>query len=304
MKIIELSQIQQSINLSDDLNELIALQKSAFIDFSEGSYNIPIPMQFEFPHYRSDCHIKGGYRQNSQHLVVKIANGGPFGIQGAIFVFATETGELKAILRDHGWLTTLRTAIAGIIASEVIPWPINHIGIIGSGNVAQMLYALAKLKYPNQNILLYARNLAKAKNITHNTCQSVQELVSRCDLILSVTASREPIINDNIFDSNKAIIALGSDDEHKRELSLELFTKSDIVMVDSKQQAIKFGDVAKAIDTGVISADSLVELGHVLKAGISKQAKNFIADFSGIAAQDVAMTEFILSRCDASYTSR
>ncbi|MCS5711990.1 hypothetical protein [Candidatus Berkiella aquae] len=297
MKIIELSQIQQSLNLADDLALLISSQKSAFSDYSEGGYNVPLPMQFMFPNYGSDCHIKGGYQQNSQHLVIKIANGGPFGSQGAIFVFATQTGELKAILRDMGWLTTLRTAIAGIIASEVIPWQISNIGIIGSGNVAKMLYEIAKLKYPNKNTLLYARDLAKAKMITPHTCQSVDELVMNCDLVFTATSSEEPIIQDNPFYTPKAFIALGSDDEHKRELSLKLFEKSDIVMVDSKQQASKYGDVAKALHTKIMSTDSLVELGHVLKTGISKQAKTIIADFSGIAAQDVAMTEFILSRC-------
>lgn len=296
MKIFELAEIKQAIDFTIDLEDLINSQKAAFIDFSSGLYDVPMPMQFIFPEYHSDCHIKGGYRQGSKNLVIKIANGSPFGSNGIILVFSADTGKLKAILRDEGLLTTVRTAIAGIIVAELIPFRIENIGIIGSGNLAKMLYDLVHLKYPHTHTTVYARNMDKAKNITDNICGSAEELVAKCDLIFTATSSEDPIIQDIDATFNKAIIALGSDDEHKGELSLGLFKKSDIVIVDSKQQALRFGDVAKAITSGVISPDSLTELGSILKSGISRNTKTIIADFSGIAAQDVAITELILSR--------
>lgn len=122
MKIFDLDQIQESINITRDLEELVSSQKSAFIDFSSGLYHVPSPMQFIFPGPARDCHIKGGYRVGSENFVIKIAGSSKFGNNGAILVFDVESCELKAILQDKGFLTTLRTAIAGIICLRLMPW--------------------------------------------------------------------------------------------------------------------------------------------------------------------------------------
>lgn len=297
MRIFQLNEIKRVIDFSSDIDELINSQKTAFIDFSSGIYEVPNPMQFIFPNYSSDCHVKGGYKQGSKNLVIKIANSGSLGSSsGVILIFAADTGELKIILHDEGFLTTLRTAIAGLIVSEIIPWHPQNIGIVGTGNLSAMLYKLAHIKYPNSNIMLYARDKDKAKNITDVICESVEELIAKCDVIFTATSSIYPIICNIPKDSNKTLIALGSDDEYKSELSPDLFAKCDIVIVDSKSQAKKFGDVAKALKSGVISSNAIIELGDILKSVGSKKAKVIIADFSGIGAQDVAISEFVLSR--------
>ena len=296
MKIFNLSEITQAISLEVDLKDLISSQKTAFIDFSSGLYEVPPPMQFVFPQYHSDCHVKGGYKQGSKNLVIKIANGSPLGNSGILLIFAADTGALKFILHDQGFLTTLRTAIAGLIISTLIPWNFQNIGIIGSGSLAEMLYKLVRIKYPHMKTMVYARNKSKAEKITDEICNSAEELITKCDVIFTATASTHPIIQNMTKGSNKAIIALGSDDTHKSELSPDVFKKSDIIIVDSKSQAKKFGDVAKALTSGIIAPDSLIELGDVLKSGISAGAQIIVADFSGIGAQDVALSEFILPK--------
>jgi ornithine cyclodeaminase len=296
MKIIELTEIKEALNLARDLGDLINSQKEAFMGFSSALYDVPLPMQFIFPEFHSDCHIKGGYRQKSEYLVIKIANSGPLGNSGVLLIFESTTGELKYILRDDGFLTTLRTAIGGMIVSEIVPWPIKNIGIIGSGNLAKMLYELIEQKYPHTMTMLYARNRDKAKTITNNVCNSVEELVEKCDLVFTTTSSENPVIHNVDMRTNKVIVALGSDDAFKSELPLNLYAKCDLVIVDSKHQAKKFGDVAKAIASEIIPCTSLTELGEILRSGVPENTKTIIADFSGIGAQDVAISEFILSR--------
>lgn len=296
MKIFSLEQIQESINVSRDLEELISSQKAAFMDYSAGLYNVPLPMQFVFSGPRSDCHIKGGYRQDSKYFVVKIASSSRFGNNGEILVFDVESCDLNAILQDRGFLTTLRTAIAGMIVLQLMPWTLHNIGIIGSGSLAGQLYDLAKAKYPKANVLIYARNKVKAASIGDLVCDSAEDLVAKCDVVFTTTSSFDPIIYAIVEHKNKAIIGLGSDDEHKSEISPHLFSEADMVIVDSKLQAAKFGDVARALKEGIITQDALMELGAVLKPGASGNTNTIIADFSGIGAQDVAMAEFLLSR--------
>ncbi len=87
MKIFDLEQIHEAINIAHDLKELINSQKSALMNFSSGSYDVPLPMQFIFPAFGSDCRIKGGYRIGSKNFVIKIAGSSKFGNNGAILVF-------------------------------------------------------------------------------------------------------------------------------------------------------------------------------------------------------------------------
>ena len=296
MKIFSLEQIQKSINITKDLEDLINSQKAAFIDYSSALYDVPVPMQFVFPGPQSDCHIKGGYRQGSEHFVVKIAGSSKFGNNGAMLVFDVESCELKAILQDKGFLTTLRTAIAGIICLTIMPWIPQNIGIIGSGSLAGQLYELARAKCPKANVMLYARNKVKGATIGDLVCNSAQDLVTKCDVVFTATASFEPIIYAIPESNNMAIIGLGSDDEHKSEICYSLFATADMVIVDSKLQAAKFGDVSRALKEDILNQDALMELGAVLQSGVSKNTKTIIADFSGIGAQDVAMAEFTLSR--------
>lgn len=295
MKIIDFIDIQRIINNIDNFDDLINLQKSAFIDFSNGIYDVPAPMQFIFPSAKSDCHIKGAFRRGGSKLYIKIANGGPFGCDGAIFVFSVNSGKLDTILCDKGLLTTLRTAIAGMIVTEFAPGNIENIGIIGSGNLAAQIHHLAKRKYPQSNILLYARNHQKALSITESVCMDIQELVEKCSIIFTATSSIHPIIYNIPKQSNKIIIALGSDDAHKSELSPQLFKEADIVITDSKDQAKKFGDIARALRLGIIKLNQVTEIGELLTSPIHPQHKTIIADFSGIGAQDATISEFILN---------
>ena len=183
-----------------------------------------------------------------------------------------------------------------MIVLQLMPWTLHNIGIIGSGSLVGQLYELAKAKYPKANILIYAHNKVKAASIGDLVCDSAEDLVAKCDVVFTTTSSVDPIIYAIVKHKSKAIIGLGSDDEHKSEISPHLFSEADMVIVDSKLQAAKFGDVAMALKEGIIIQDALMELGAVLKPGASGNTKTIIADFSGIGAQEVAMAEFLLSR--------
>lgn len=293
MKLFEEKEVEKAVALLENLEELIRLQRQAFIDFTAGLYDVPQPMQLYFPEARGDSHIKAAYKKKSDFFVVKIASSSPLGGNGVVLVFSSLTGELLATLHDKGVLTTLRTALAGVVVSECLPWPIQKIGIVGSGNLAKMLYKILKAHYPHLPITLFARNSEKGLQITEQLSDSIEKLVEDCDLIFTTTSSDQPLIHTMGSNSWKTIVALGSDDEKKRELDVGLYGECDLILVDSYKQALRFGDVAKAISSGLINPKSIVEIGAVLQSGIVASAQRIIADFSGIGAQDFAMVEYL-----------
>ncbi|MCX7343744.1 MAG: hypothetical protein NT128_06350 [Proteobacteria bacterium] len=74
MKIFDIKKIQQVINQEQDLEEIIETQKQAFIDFTSGLFEVPLPMQLSFPNQQGDCHVKAGFKKQGNIFVIKVAN--------------------------------------------------------------------------------------------------------------------------------------------------------------------------------------------------------------------------------------
>eukprot|EP01035_Chromulina_nebulosa_P025450 gene25450-33215_t len=264
-------------------------QKKAFIDFSSGCVNVPLPLQLSFDNPMGDCHVKAGYNQLDDIFIVKIAtgfygnkeNGLPTG-DGAILVFSKSTGMLSYILCDNGFLTQVRTAIAACIASQLSS--VNHICIVGTGNLGTLTYQMMKRLYPLAKISVWNRKM----------WQDLSSVLESCDTVITTTASHSALIQTHHIKSNMHIISLGADEPGKQELEPELFGRADHIIVDSKSQALLFGDTAYAISANIIQPEKLQELGAVLTQKSTFQNRLIITDLTGIAAQDIEMAKFIV----------
>lgn len=302
-------QIKEVIDLKRDLKKLMAEQRQAFIDYSRGVFDIPPPLQLRFPKHDGDCHIKVGFRENDDVFVIKIATGfyrnGDLGLiglppgDGVILVFSQKTGILQSILCDAGYLTTLRTALAAAVAAQLTPWEINHIGIIGTGQLAIQTMETMKQLYPVAQFRLWGRSFEKTKAIAGSykdikICDTIRDLAKNADLIITTTASTKPIIYAEDIRENSHIIALGADDIHKQECDPHLFELADTIIVDSQTQALRFGDTFHAIQDNRIVIDKVIELGNVLENGIPAKSKIMITDLTGIAAQDIAIAKYVM----------
>ena len=309
-RVYNTDQIKDVIDIKRDFRELVQSQQRAFIDFSNGYITVPKPIQMSFAKAQGDCHIKAGFKQNSEIFVVKIATGFyqnsasglPAG-DGAVLAFSQKTGLLEAILCDGGYLTTLRTAIAACVAVKITPWDVQRVGIIGTGQLAIQVLELMRLLYPQADFRIWGRSVQKTKVVAESypgvkICESVQELMQNGGIVITTTASSQPIIDLAYVNGKTHIIALGADELGKQECDPRLFPKADIVVVDSKEQAARFGDTFHGIQAGFINIEKTEELGNAIQSGISVDANLLITDLTGIAAQDIAIAEWILMCLD------
>ncbi len=92
------------------------------------------------------------------------------------------------------------------------------------------------------------------------------------------------------------IIALGADEVGKQECDPRLFQSAAIVVVDSKEQAVRLGDTFHAIQSGFMNIEKTEELGNVIQKSVSVDSNLIITDLTGIAAQDIEIAEFVLRR--------
>jgi ornithine cyclodeaminase len=124
----------------------------------------------------------------------------------------------------------------------------------------------------------------------------IDELVSNCQLIVTTTSAREPIIRAEQVRPGTHITAMGSDDHGKQELEADLLAKADIVVADSLSQCVDHGECFHAVQNGMIKEDSIVELGQVIKnpqIGRNSEDQITVADLTGVAIQDIQIAKMV-----------
>jgi ornithine cyclodeaminase len=310
-RIIGLEQIRKAL----DPSHVIRALEEGFVDYSDGRVTVPPVGHLYFKEPPGDCHIKYGYVSGERHFVIKVATGfyrnpeiGLPSSNGLMLVFSKESGRPEAILLDEGWLTDTRTAAAGAIAAKYLaPRKPKRIGIVGTGTQARMQLEWLRYVTDCRDATVWGRSKEKAALLSRDLADSgysidiagnVRELCARCDLIVTATPSRDPLIFGEYIRPGTHITAMGADGGGKQELASDVFGKADVCIVDSLSQCREFGDSSLALREGVIAESRLVELGRVIRdstLGRRDAGQITVADLTGVAVQDIRIATLVLS---------
>ena len=286
-----------------DLSSLIV---KGFIAYSKGKVVVPPIGELTFKDPPGDVHIKYGYIKGDRYYVIKIASGfwenDKYGIpngQGMMLLFNQKTGQPEALLHDEAILTDIRTAVAGQICASSMANEINCIGVIGTGVQARLQVEYLQSITQCRDIVVWGRNSDKVRKYKKDmegkgfivTIKStVKDVCKVCNLILTTTASKDPIIFKEDLQPGTHITAVGADAVGKRELGDGVINLANTVVADSLVQCIERGEISYALSKNEIKKDQICELGHIL-SGKSVGRKNInhitIADLTGVAVQDV-----------------
>lgn len=292
--------------------DLLAPIEQAFAAYSAGRCNIP-PVG-ELIMDKGEVHIKYGCVTGDPTYVVKIASGFsgnpalglPAG-NGVMLVFSQATGSLKAVLLDEGYLTDVRTAAAGAVATKhLAPRSVDCIGIVGTGVQARLQARYLKAVVACRDLVLYGRTpahrLACRKDL-EATGFRVHETDDPCDigrscrLIVTTTSAHEPLLAAADIRPGTHISAIGSDTPDKQELDCAILARATRVVVDSRAQGLLRGEVHKALAARAIEMDRVVEIGEIIAGKFpSRRTEDEITifDSTGLAAQDIAIATAVL----------
>jgi ornithine cyclodeaminase len=127
---------------------------------------------------------------------------------------------------------------------------------------------------------------------------SIAELASSCQLIVTTTASREPLLHAHHLLPGTHVSAVGADGSGKQELSPDIFARATIRAVDSRQQCALYGDASAALRQGLIRLEDLIELGQIVANPSAYQRKPediTLVDLTGVAVQDIAVANLALA---------
>jgi ornithine cyclodeaminase len=313
--VLELDEIQRLI----DIPQLIREIEAGFVLYSEGRVTVPPVGFLHFDEPPGDVHIKYGFVFEDDYYVLKMASGFynntalnlPVA-DGLILVFSQKTGELKLILLDKCWLTDMRTAAAGAVAAKhLAPKTVHHIGIVGTGVQARMQLEMLQDIVDCQSCFIWGRDPSKVQLMVDDLrakasvrawglqiepAESLDDLVSRCNLIVTTTSAKSPLIRADQVQKGTHITAMGSDDHGKQELEAELLGKADLVVADSVSQCVDHGECFAAVQGGHIGEDLILELGDVIKTpaiGRTSEDQITVADLTGVAIQDIQIAKMV-----------
>jgi len=311
MRIVTLDEIKAVLPKIDLMEEI----EAGFSAYSKGEVVVPPVGELNFEDPPGDVHIKYGYIRDDDVYVIKIASGfyqnkllGLSNGQGMMVVFDQKNGKPLGLLQDEGYLTDVRTAVAGAICAKYLaPNNIQAIGIIGTGVQARMQLEYLKSVTDCRSAIVWGRSKSALDQYRTSmadsgfiieTTMALDQVTDNCNLIVTCTASEKPLIIKNQIKGKIHITAMGSDTPNKQELDSNVLSKADLVIADSRSQCEVRGEIHHAIKNKIVSMDSIVELGEIIngdRRGRTTSSALTVADLTGVAVQDIQISKAVLS---------
>jgi ornithine cyclodeaminase len=297
--------------------EELATIESVYPLITDGSAVMPPIMRIDVPAHHGEIDIKSAFLPGHPGIAVKISTGffdnparGLPSLGGLMVLLDTSTGLPQAALFDNGYLTDIRTALAGAVAARHLAnQGATSVAILGAGVQARLQLEALGLVRDIERAVVWARDPSKAKRfasaasaelgIDVRPAIGVEEAVADADVVVTTTPSTEPIVDLAMIAPGTHVTAIGSDAEHKQELSVSLVTGADLFVCDSIIQSRRLGEL-RAVDAagGRVSA---VELGDVIagRRGRPSEVAITICDLTGTGAQDTAIAGLAAQRAVA-----
>jgi ornithine cyclodeaminase len=304
-----------------DPQSCIEAMERAFAAYSGGSAELPSVIHLDVPERSGEIHVKAGHLHGGPYYGVKMVASFPgnpaLGLSansGMVLAFDAQTGAPAGFLLDNGLITDLRTGAAGAVAAKHLSSPNPRtVAVIGTGGQARYQVEMLSHVRSFAEVRIWGRDLAKARatadHLSRNpklsatrfaVAESVEDAVSTADIVITVTASRAPLVHARWLKAGATVIALGSDAADKQELAVDVLARADRIVADSIPQCLVIGEIHHAVEAGVIAKDGILgELGEVVsgaKRGRATADEIVVCDLTGVGVQDVAAASLIMQR--------
>ena len=229
-------------------------------------------------------------------------------LKGTMILNDGESGEPLALL-DAAALTALRTGAVGAAGVKYLsPGNAGSLGIVGAGvqGFHQAWFATEVRDF--KEVFVYdtdssrARALvrklsAKRTGITIRAASTIDELVKNSRVIITATASMEPVLpNNKDLMKGKHVVAIGSYKPTMRELPEVLFRLLEHLYVDTGHAVEESGDLVIPLENRWIEKERVSTLGTLItrtKQGKYTPHETTLFKSVGMALFDVVVSNAI-----------
>ncbi len=294
----------------------LAAVEAVYPLISAGAGSMPPIMRIDVPEHNGEVDIKSAYLPGYPGIAVKLSAGffdnptkGLPSLGGLMVLLDAETGVPRAVLFDNGYLTDLRTALAGAVAAKHLSRADARVAaVFGAGVQARLQLEAVRLVRPIERAFVWARRDESARKFAESasaqlgypvTAASQQDAAGAADIVVTTTPATAPLLDASMLRPGVHVTAVGSDAEHKQELAADVFPAADVFAVDKRSQSLRLGELRAAAAAG-FDPDEAVELGQIIagdSAGRVDADQVTVADLTGTGAQDTAIAGLAVERC-------
>ncbi|HET8729212.1 MAG TPA: cyclodeaminase [Alphaproteobacteria bacterium] len=300
--------------------EAMAAVSEAFAALGRGGVAMPPILRLDVVEHNGEMDVKTAYVPGLDSFALKVSTGffdnpklGLPSLSGMMMLLSATTGRVEAVLLDNGYLTDVRTALAGAIAADRLARPDARVaGIIGTGLQARLQLEALRLVRGIERVLVWGRDPEKAKAYADEVSgryglpvepADAERVVRDSDIVVTTTPSRTPLVQADWLHPGLHVTAMGSDAEDKNELHPEVLARADLLAVDRRSQCERLGELHHALAADALEASApIVELGGIL-AGTAKGRTDSravtVCDLTGTGVQDTAIALFSARRAAA-----
>lgn len=314
MQLYHREAIERAVGIDHDA---LAAVEAGFAALGRGEVVQPPILSMAIEEANGEVDVKTAHIRGAECFAIKVSPGffdnprlGLPSLNGLMLVFSARTGLVEAVLFDEGYLTLVRTALAGAIAAKHLSRPGSHrVAVLGAGEQAERQVEALRLVRDIDTLDVWARRSEGAeayaermrgRGLSVNVHAEVGDACARADIIVTATPSRTPLLHARDLPPGVHVTAMGSDSPEKRELDASVLTRADAFVCDTRAQSEGNGEL-KAFGGGEVPF-KVHELGRVIAEGQRLRLSDdtlTVCDLTGTGVQDTAIAGFALSRLAA-----
>jgi len=299
-----------------DADALGAIER-AFAALAEGRAEVPPIVGLFVPERHGEVDVKGAYIRGLPRMAIKIASGfydnpklGLPSSSGMMVVVSAETGFPEGVLLDNGYLTEVRTGLAGALAAKhLAPPEVDTAGVIGAGTQGRYQVRALRLVRSFRRVLVFDRSAATAEAYAREMQDELgvavepagaEAVVRESQVVVTCTPSREPIVRAAWLHAGMHITSMGADTAEKQELEAGVLRRADRLACDYKRQCFERGEFLHARREGAIDDHAEVtELGDMAsgrRPGRERPDEITVCALTGVGVQDAAIALLCFER--------
>ncbi len=277
--------------------------REAFVAYARGEWSMP-------PKVYVPAYPAGDFRAmpvlGAGHAALKWVTSFPGNparglptVTGLVLLSDASNGSLVAVL-DAGAVTALRTGAAAVLAAETLGRPDPETAaVVGAGVNGQA--AARTFLARGRAVALWDVDRERVEAAAAALGASVagsQEDALAADLLVTMTPGHEVLRPEGALRPGQHVSLMGADGPGKAEIAVEELVRTH-VFCDDWEQASHNGELAHAVEAGVLGRERVTQLGEVLAGTASgREHEDEITSFdsTGLAIQDLAIALAAMER--------
>jgi alanine dehydrogenase len=278
--------------------------RDAFVAYARGEWSMP-------PKVYVPAYPAGDFRAmpalGAGHAALKWVTSYPGNparglptVTGLVLLSDASDGSLVAVF-DAASVTALRTGAAAVLAAETLGAGAGPAAVIGAGVNGRA--AARTFVARGREVQLWDLDEHRAHEAAEELGAGVaasREQALATDVVVTVTPGHEALFEPGSLRAGQHVSLMGADGPGKAEIAVEELVRTH-VFCDDWEQASHNGELAHAVEAGVLERGQATELGAVLAGDAEgRRTDDEITTFdsTGLAIQDLAIVLAALERAD------